>query len=95
MTHTFVADDIRVDSDERGFSLVIDTDEGDKLFVDIQAVVLEFYDRVRSDIGPYAAEAENARSAVSRGVTLDEYVGRTTPDDGPDLDLVRDLRRGK
>ena len=94
------ADAVRVDSDERGFDLIIDTEDGDKICVNIQRCALDFYDSVRNQMRQWVAEAENARAAVNAGVTLEQY---TELDDGwpvpveaqVDMDLVRDLERGK
>lgn len=67
------ADEVKVDTDEGRFVLLITT-EDDDLSIDIHDDVLAFYQRVREEIGPYAAEAENARSAVARGVSREEYL---------------------
>ena len=77
------ADAIRVDPDERGFALIIDTDEGDKLYVEIPGTLaaLDFYASVRSQMSGWAAEAESARAAVAAGVSLEDYTGATVPAD--------------
>jgi hypothetical protein len=67
------ADAVRVDSDEKGFALIIDTDEGDKLYVNIHACALDFYDSVRVEMRGWVAEADMARAAVAAGVTLEGY----------------------
>ena len=74
------ADAVRVDSDERGFALVIDTEDGDKLYVNIQPCALEFYDSVRNEMRGWVAEADSARLAVAAGVSLEDYTGATVPD---------------
>jgi hypothetical protein len=80
------ADSVYVDTDEGRYQLHIHTDEGEYLIVDIHADAIKFYENVRREIGPWAHEAESARQAVKRGVTLDEYVGRVH-DDGEGYDL--------
>jgi hypothetical protein len=67
------ADAVRVDSDEKGFGLIIDTDEGDKIYVNIHGCALDFYDSVRVEMRGWVAEAESARAAVAAGVSLEEY----------------------
>lgn len=69
------ADAVRVDSDEKGFALIIDTDEGDKVYVNIHACGLEFYDSVRVEMRGWVHEADLARAAVASGVSLEEFTG--------------------
>ena len=69
----YTADAVRVEGDERGFGLIIDTDEGDKVYVDIHNVALEFYDSVRVEMRGWVAESEDARAAVAAGVSLEDY----------------------
>jgi hypothetical protein len=69
----YTADAVRVDSDEQGFGLVIDTDEGDKLYINIHRCALDFYDSVRVEMRGWVAEADMARAAVNAGVSLEEY----------------------
>ena len=73
------ADAIRVDTDEKGFALIIDTDEGDKLYVEMHGCALDFYASVRSEMSGWVAEAESARAAVAAGVSLEDYTGATVP----------------
>ncbi len=61
------ADRITVGEDEGHYTLDIETDEGDRLRVDIHGVVLKFYDDVRREIGPYAYEADMARRDIATG----------------------------
>lgn len=68
------AEDIVIESDEDGYSLfVTDEDSGNSIRINIQHLVFDFYRAVQADIRPYILEAEDARSAVSRGVSLEEY----------------------
>jgi hypothetical protein len=75
----YTADAIRVDSDEQGFGLIIDTDEGDKIYVNIHSVALEFYDSVRVEMRGWVAEADMARAAVNAGVSLEDYTALPQP----------------
>ena len=66
------ADAIRVDEVNDGhIALIIDTDEGDKLYVDIHAIALDFYASVQRDLRPYALEAEHARATMPQVGELD------------------------
>jgi hypothetical protein len=65
----YTADAARVDSDEQGFGLVIDTDEGDKLYINIHSVALDFYDSVRVEMRGWVAEADMARATMPQPVT--------------------------
>lgn len=58
--------DVSIDIDEQGFELVLDTDSGE-FRVNIQMVALKLHDLVRREIGPYAAEAEQARADIATG----------------------------
>ena len=97
MNISTTADAVRVDSDERGFALIIDTEDGDKLYVNIQPCALDFYDSVRNEMRGWVIEADQARLAVAAGVSLEDYIGVTIPpvESEVDMDLVRDLERGK
>ena len=93
----YTADAARIDEINDGHvAIIIDTDEGDKLYVDIHPVALEFYASVQANLRPYALEAESARAAVASGMSLDEYLRTPQPvESSVDMDLVRDLERGK
>jgi hypothetical protein len=76
----YTADAARVDEINDGhIALIIDTDEGDKLYIDIHSVALEFYDSVQANLRPYVLEAEDARSAVAAGVSLEDYTALPQP----------------
>ena len=75
------AESVTVDDDEGRYILIINTYGMDHLRIDIHDVVLEFYDQVRKEIGPYAAEAASARAAVRSGVTLAAYTGAADDQD--------------
>jgi len=95
----YTADAARIDEHRDGrIAIIVDTDEGDKLYVDIHSVALDFYASVQRDLRPYALEAEHARAAVAAGVSLEDYthVPFAPPvESSVDMDLVRDLERGK
>lgn len=59
---TLTADNIKIDTDEGRFILIIDTEEIGTLRVDFHRVALEFEDEVRRELRPYALEAYHARS---------------------------------
>jgi hypothetical protein len=61
------AESVAVESDEEGFELLVRTEEGDTLSIDIQSCVLAFYESVQKEIGWYAAEAEQARADIATG----------------------------
>ena len=42
MIHRFRADAVRLDADENGWELHVDTDEGDQLVVNIHATAFDF-----------------------------------------------------
>ena len=71
--------DIRIDTYEDGFWLVVDGNEDDS--EPREAVEYRFkiedgeqlYDRVNAAIGPWLREMHEARDAVARGVTLREF----------------------
>ena len=93
----YTADAARIDEHRDGrIAIIVDTDEGDKLYVDIHACALDFEASVRANLRPYALEAENARAAVAAGVSLEDYLAIPQPvTERVDMDLVRDLERGK
>lgn len=76
--HT-TADSVRVDSDERGFELVIETEDGDRITVNIQPCALDFYASVQGQMRGWILEAESARAAIRAGVSLEDYTGATVP----------------
>ena len=89
------ADAARIDEHRDGrIAIIVDTDEGDKLYVDIHDIALEFYASVWANLRPYALEAEHARATMPTVGELDEAwpepIGAAV-----DMDLVRDLERGK
>lgn len=93
----YTADAARIDEHRDGrIAIIIDTDEGDKLYVDIHQIALDFYASVQADLRPYALEAEHARATMPLpGQTA---LGDVWPDElaaAVDMDLVRDLERGK
>jgi hypothetical protein len=74
---TLTADNIRIDTDEGRFILVIDTEEIGTLRVNFHNIALEFEDEVRRELRPYALEAYHARA--TKPASYDEG-------DGYDLD---------
>ena len=67
------ADAVTVRSDEQGYELFIETDEGDNITVNIQSVVLDFYAAVQREVRPYVLEAESARRSLP--IDPDEFEG--------------------
>ena len=84
---TLTADNIRIDTDEGRFILIIDTEEIGTLRVNFHNIALEFEDEVRRELRPYALEAQHAREAVQNGVSLNEYLTDVPDDDGDGYDL--------
>jgi hypothetical protein len=73
------AEEIRIEGDEDGYSLVaVDSDSGKSITIGVQDIVFEFYAAVQREIRPYILEAESARTAVASGMSREEYLG--TPD---------------
>lgn len=54
-------DSITIDTDEKGWELVIDTHELGPLRVNIHGVALDLEEQVRKTLRPYALEAYEAR----------------------------------
>ncbi len=74
------AEDICIDADEDGYSLLVtDEDSGNSISINIQHIVLDFYNNVVSTIGPYAAEADSARRAVASGMSRADYLDSPQP----------------
>ena len=65
----YTADAARIDDNEGRIAIIVDTDEGDKLYIDIHAVALDFEASVRANLRPYALEAEHARATMPELVT--------------------------
>ena len=83
----YTADAARMDEINDGhIAIVIDTDEGDKIYVNIHDCAFAFYASVQANLRPWVLEAEDARA------TLPELEPITS---SIDMDLVRDLERGK
>ncbi len=59
-------DSIKIESDERGFELHIETDEGDVFVFNIHGVADDLYKAVTSTIGPWRAEALTAKAEYDR-----------------------------
>ena len=57
-----VADTIRVDSDEDGFHLIVQTEAGEWHDFKIQALAWEFYEDVKRTIGEWYAEGKRAEA---------------------------------
>lgn len=74
------ADTITIDNDEGRITLVVTTDDGAVLTFDIHGIALEFYATVKRDLGPYVHEADQARAAVARGESLEQYLGGVDDD---------------
>lgn len=81
MRLNITADSVKVDDDEGRIVLIVETDEGDTVTVNIHNVALEFYADVQRKLRPYALEADDARRAVAAGVSLKSYVGAAEDDD--------------
>ena len=91
----YTADAARIDEHRDGrIAIIVDTDEGDKLYIDIHAVALDFEASVRANLRPYALEAEHARATMPAIGELDEAWPEPISE-RVDMDLVRDLERGK
>lgn len=54
------AEEIRIETDERGFELHLITDRGSYV-VNVQGACIDLLDSVKREIGPYWDEAEDAR----------------------------------
>ena len=86
MSHLGQAENVRVEWDEGGCSLLVTTSYDDFSFsVTDPAQLLAV---VQAEIGPWVAEMESARREFDRAVAQDEPAE-------PDWDAVRDAERGK
>jgi hypothetical protein len=66
MERNMTATTLSVESDERGFELLLETEEVGTLFVNIQGIDLDaFYDQVKARIGPYLRERDEARLSAN------------------------------
>jgi hypothetical protein len=76
--HTYIrAESVAVDSDEGAFTLEVADENGDYFTVNIHGIDLDaFYDQVKSRIGPYLRERDEAKQAFD----VREY--RVTEDGG-------------
>ncbi len=64
------ADSITIESDERGFELRVMCDNGDAVVFNIQNIDLDaFYDQVKSRIGPYLRERDEALRTAPANLT--------------------------
>jgi hypothetical protein len=83
----YTADAARMDEVSDGMhAIVIDTDEGDKLLVNIHDCALAFYASVQAQLRPWVLEAEHAHATMP----LPELEPITA---SVDMDLVRDIER--
>lgn len=100
------ADYMKVESDERGFELHIRDDEGKWYVFNVHALAETLHNTVRSTIGPWLAEAAEARRTMPTydddegpwpGEPAEDYYKRTG-DERPLLeraDTLIDQRKGK
>ena len=63
------AEAVRVESDERGFELHIDTVEDGTLIVNIESCYEELYDAAKREIGPWLYERDQARATRPLGLS--------------------------
>lgn len=66
------ADRITIESDEHGFELHVETDEGDRYVFNIHGIAEEVYDTVKREIGPYLYERDVARASAPARLTDEE-----------------------
>lgn len=91
----YTADHARIDEHQDGrVAIIVDTDEGDKLYVDIHDCALDFYASVQADLRPYALEAEHARAAVGAGVSLEAYTAIPQPVTNRPVDIEDAIEAG-
>lgn len=67
------ADSAKIECDEDGFHLVIETDEGDRINVRVHGVADELLESVTKSIGAWVWERENARATRPAPIDLDGY----------------------
>ena len=63
------AESIRIESDDRGFELHIDTTDDGTIIVNVHGVAEELYDAVKGSIGPWLQEGEAARRSMPARLT--------------------------
>lgn len=61
------ADAVRIESDEHGFEMVVELDDGGHFRINVHGVAEELYDAVKGAIGPWLAEGEAARREYVTG----------------------------
>ena len=65
------AESVKVDTDEGALTLEIESSEEDRITVNIHGIDLDaFYDSVRSGIGGYLRERDEARAQAPDGVVV-------------------------
>lgn len=84
------ADSVRIETDEGGFHLVVETDEGDVIDVKIHDVVEDFYWNARKTIGSWLSERDAAR--FSRLATYEDLEAYDRGDPKR-ISLERELER--
>lgn len=60
------AETIKIESDERGFELHIETDEGERFVFNFQGVADAFLTEMKMQVGPWVAEMNAARHEYER-----------------------------
>lgn len=85
------AESVKIDSDEDGFHLIVDTDEGTFDFR-IQALAEALYDTVKHEIGPWLYERDMARGTGVR--VTEEDLDAYELGDPKRVELQRVIDRG-
>lgn len=80
------AEAIRIESDDRGFELHIDTTEDGTFVFNIHGLAPRLHELVKAEIGPWLAEGEAARREFESGVADD-------PNEQALLDSIKDPER--
>lgn len=64
------ATEVVIDDNEGRYTMIVTDEDGTRQTIDIHDCVLEFYERVRTEIGPYYAEYDSARYSMPQPVTV-------------------------
>lgn len=69
--HVHDAEEVRIESDERGFELHVYDDEGDWHVFNVHGIAEQLYDAVKAGIGPWLQEKYDAEREYRTGIADD------------------------
>ncbi len=69
--HVHDAEEVKIESDERGFELHVYDDEGDWHVFNVHGIAEQLYDAVKGAIGPWLQEMHAAKREYDSGIADD------------------------